>query len=172
MNLLKKFPYWCLLSLKTGKKEVKLVEGGKKPSGLSSTNITSLLPAYNFNLYMVIISNIPIFLSFCYSEGVVEIWLTSEDLGAYGRDIGVTLPELLWQLVEVVPDGCMLRLGMTNPPYIMEHVREMAAILAHPRVYSFLHVPVQCGSDAVLEDMKREYMIADFRHLVDYLKDK
>ena len=103
---------------------------------------------------------------------MVEIWLTSEDLGAYGRDIGVTLPELLWQLVEIVPSGCMLRLGMTNPPYIMEHVKDVAAILSHPRVYSFLHVPVQCGSDAVLEDMKREYMIADFRHLVDYLKEK
>ena len=102
----------------------------------------------------------------------MEIWLTSEDLGAYGRDIGVTLPELLWQLVNVIPDGCMLRLGMTNPPYIMEHVKDIAAILSHPRVYSFLHVPVQCGSDAVLGDMKREYTIADFRHLVDYLKSK
>ena len=55
-------------------------------------------------------------------EGVVEIWLTSEDLGAYGRDIGVTLPQLLWQLVEVIPDGARLRLGMTNPPYILEHL--------------------------------------------------
>lgn len=52
----------------------------------------------------------------------MEVWLTSEDLGAYGHDIGVTLPELLWQLVGVVPSGCMLRLGMTNPPYIMEHM--------------------------------------------------
>ena len=52
----------------------------------------------------------------------MEIWVTSEDLGAYGHDIGVTLPELLWQLVGVVPEGCMLRLGMTNPPYIMEHL--------------------------------------------------
>ena len=52
----------------------------------------------------------------------MEIWLTSEDLGAYGHDIGVTLPGLLWQLVAVIPDGCMLRLGMTNPPYIMEHL--------------------------------------------------
>ena len=52
----------------------------------------------------------------------MEVWLTSEDLGAYGHDIGVTLPELLWKLINVVPNGCMLRLGMTNPPYIMEHM--------------------------------------------------
>lgn len=52
----------------------------------------------------------------------MEIWLTSEDLGAYGHDIGVTLPELLWQLVEVIPEGARMRLGMTNPPYILEHL--------------------------------------------------
>ena len=48
----------------------------------------------------------------------------------------------------------------------------MAQILAHPCVYSFLHVPVQCGSDAVLGDMKREYTVADFRHLVDFLRER
>ncbi len=53
---------------------------------------------------------------------MVEIWLTSEDLGAYGHDIGVTLPQLLWQLVDVIPEGARMRLGMTNPPYILEHL--------------------------------------------------
>lgn len=56
------------------------------------------------------------------AEGVKEIWLTSEDTGAYGRDIGTSLPALLWQLVAVMPDDCMLRVGMTNPPYILEHL--------------------------------------------------
>lgn len=55
-------------------------------------------------------------------EGVCEIWLTSEDTGAYGRDIGTDLPTLLWRLVEEIPEGAMLRLGMTNPPYILEHL--------------------------------------------------
>lgn len=44
----------------------------------------------------------------------------------------------------------MLRVGMTNPPYILEHLEEIAEVLRHPCVYSFLHVPVQSGSDAVL----------------------
>ena len=56
------------------------------------------------------------------AEGVCEVWLTSEDTGAYGRDIGTDLPSLLWQLVDTVPDGAMLRVGMTNPPYILEHL--------------------------------------------------
>ena len=48
----------------------------------------------------------------------------------------------------------------------------MADILNHPRVYSFLHIPVQAGSDRVLEDMKREYTIYDFTYIVDYLKQR
>lgn len=107
-----------------------------------------------------------------FQEGVCEIWLTSEDTGAYGRDIGTDLPTLLWKLVEVIPEGAMLRLGMTNPPYILEHLEEMAKILNHPRVYSFLHIPVQSASDSVLMDMKREYCVADFKRVVDFLKEK
>uniref|UniRef100_A0A3P9JUS8 tRNA-t(6)A37 methylthiotransferase n=1 Tax=Oryzias latipes TaxID=8090 RepID=A0A3P9JUS8_ORYLA len=107
-----------------------------------------------------------------FQEGVCEIWLTSEDTGAYGRDIGTDLPTLLWRLVEQIPDGAMLRLGMTNPPYILEHLGEMAKILNHPRVYAFLHVPVQSASDSVLMDMKREYCIDDFKRVVDFLKER
>lgn len=107
-----------------------------------------------------------------FQEGVVEIWLTSEDTGTYGRDIGTSLPALLWELVKEIPEGCRLRLGMTNPPYILEHLEEMAKILDHPRVYSFLHVPVQSGSDSVLADMKREYNREDFKRVVDFLQEK
>ena len=57
------------------------------------------------------------------SEGVREIWLSSEDTGAYGN---------------------------LDPPFILEHLKEIAAVLRHPCVYSFLHVPVQSGSDSVL----------------------
>ncbi|XP_040175667.1 threonylcarbamoyladenosine tRNA methylthiotransferase [Anopheles arabiensis] len=105
-----------------------------------------------------------------FQDGVCEIWLTSEDTGTYGRDIGSSLPELLWQLVEVIPEGCMMRLGMTNPPYILEHLDEMAKILSHPRVYSFLHIPVQSGSDAILGEMRREYCVKDFERMVDFLR--
>ena len=36
------------------------------------------------------------------AEGVVEIWLTSEDTGTYGRDIGESIVDLLWKIVEVM----------------------------------------------------------------------
>ncbi|KAI6182779.1 TRNA-t(6)A37 methylthiotransferase [Aphelenchoides bicaudatus] len=104
-----------------------------------------------------------------FDEGCKELWLTSEDLGAYGRDIGLVLPDLLNELVKVIPDGCMMRLGMTNPPYILDYLEELAAILRHPKVYSFLHIPVQSASDSVLGEMKREYTSQQFCQLVDFM---
>eukprot|EP01100_Stratorugosa_tubuloviscum_P012829 TRINITY_DN618_c1_g2_i4.p1 TRINITY_DN618_c1_g2~~TRINITY_DN618_c1_g2_i4.p1 ORF type:complete len:658 (-),score=284.40 TRINITY_DN618_c1_g2_i4:33-2006(-) len=105
-------------------------------------------------------------------EGVLEIRITSEDTGAYGRDIGTNLPELLRALAQLIPDGVMLRVGMTNPPYILEHLDEICEILNHERVYSFLHVPIQSGSDQVLRDMAREYTSADFCRVVETLQAK
>lgn len=125
---------------------------------------------------------------------MVEIWLTSEDTGAYGRDIGVTLPDLLNELIKVIPEGnhnfngfiihrfhvkkyffpegCRLRLGMTNPPYILDHLEAIAKIMNSDRVYKFLHVPIQSGSDVVLGDMKREYTADDFSRVVNVLRQK
>ncbi|KAK7263798.1 hypothetical protein RJT34_31395 [Clitoria ternatea] len=107
------------------------------------------------------------------SDGVREIWLSSEDTGAYGRDIGVNLPTLLNALVAELPADAstMLRIGMTNPPYILEHLKEIAEILRHPCVYSFLHVPVQSGSDTILSAMNREYTVSEFRTVVDTLTE-
>ncbi|WIA30265.1 hypothetical protein OEZ86_000355 [Tetradesmus obliquus] len=102
---------------------------------------------------------------------VREVWLSSEDTGAYGRDIGSSIAELLQRCVAVLPaDGrTMLRLGMTNPPFILEHLEAVAEVLRHPCVFSYLHVPVQSGSDAVLLGMNREYTVAEFRRVADTL---
>ena len=103
-------------------------------------------------------------------EGVSEIWLSSEDTGAYGRDIGTNIAELLYALIAILPpQGVMLRVGMTNPPYILEHLDAIADILNHPSVYAFLHVPVQAGSNSVLLSMNREYTIEEFKQVADVL---
>ena len=94
------------------------------------------------------------------------------NLGAYGIDLGTDLPALLAEIVPTIPEGCMMRIGMTNPPYILNHLHEIAKYLNHPRVYSFLHVPVQSGSDQVLYTMKREYTNADFCKVVDILRQE
>eukprot|EP01102_Stenamoeba_stenopodia_P017821 TRINITY_DN6442_c0_g1_i4.p1 TRINITY_DN6442_c0_g1~~TRINITY_DN6442_c0_g1_i4.p1 ORF type:complete len:330 (-),score=71.31 TRINITY_DN6442_c0_g1_i4:24-1013(-) len=66
----------------------------------------------------------------------------------------------------------MLKVGMTNPPYILEHLDSIAELLNHPRVYGFLHVPVQSGSTAVLKAMAREYTKDEFRRVASTLSSK
>ena len=108
------------------------------------------------------------------SEGVKQIWLTSEDLGAYGIDLGTHIVALLEAMISEIenhPD-VMLRLGMTNPPYMLQHAEALAKILSHPQVFEFLHVPVQSGSDSVLRDMRREYTADDFNQLVLILRER
>eukprot|EP01025_Chloroclados_australasicus_P031033 TRINITY_DN3131_c0_g1_i1.p1 TRINITY_DN3131_c0_g1~~TRINITY_DN3131_c0_g1_i1.p1 ORF type:complete len:530 (+),score=31.12 TRINITY_DN3131_c0_g1_i1:150-1739(+) len=102
---------------------------------------------------------------------VREIWLSSEDTGAYGRDIGTNLPELLGLMLEQLPkDGStMLRIGMTNPPFILEHLHAISECLNHPAVFSYLHIPVQSGSNKVLLKMNREYTVEEFKHVADTL---
>ena len=95
---------------------------------------------------------------------VREIWFSSEDVAAYGRDIHTSLASLIAAVLPELPDDgtTMLRLGMGNPPYFLDSLPALTAALRDPRVFSFLHVPVQSGSDAVLTAMKREYTVADY----------
>lgn len=63
----------------------------------------------------------------------------------------------------------MLRIGMTNPPYILEHLKEMSRIMKHPKSFAFLHIPVQSGSTSVLDKMNREYSCEEFEEVCDVL---
>ncbi len=41
----------------------------------------------------------------------------------------------------------MLRVGMTNPPFIAEHLPAVAAVLKAHNVFQYMHIPVQSGSN-------------------------
>ena len=102
-----------------------------------------------------------------WNNNAKELWITSEDTGVYGRDIGTNLPNLLVEILKEIPSDVMIRIGMANPPYILENVNSMIKVLNHPNVYSFIHIPVQSGSNAVLDKMLREYTIEEFNFLCD-----
>ncbi len=58
----------------------------------------------------------------------------------------------------------MLRVGMTNPPFILDSLDEIASVLKHPAVFTYLHIPVQSGGCGVgwwwLEcDVQRVYVV-------------
>jgi MiaB-like tRNA modifying enzyme len=96
-------------------------------------------------------------------SGCKEIWLTSQDCGAYGKDIGTSIVQLLRAVLEVEGDF-FVRLGMMNPNFVVEYVDDFIDIYKENKgkLFWFLHVPVQAGSDRVLKLMKRNYNVSDF----------
>ncbi|VVB76547.1 tRNA-2-methylthio-N(6)-dimethylallyladenosine synthase [uncultured archaeon] len=103
------------------------------------------------------------------SLGSKEIWLTSQDLGCYGCDIGSSLPELLRELLKVEGDY-RIRLGMMNPNHFKKIRKEMALLFRDERLYKFLHLPVQSGSDKILHAMNRKYSVKEFVECVSFAR--
>jgi len=97
-------------------------------------------------------------------EGCREIWVTAEDTAAY-RWRGIRLPQLLEELSGL--DGRFyIRVGMMTPDQAMPILDELMETYRSEKVFKFLHVPVQSGSDDVLRRMRRRYTVDDFRGLV------
>ena len=106
------------------------------------------------------------------SEGVKEIWLTSQDTGSYGIEAGRSrLPELMEGVSEI--EGIFfIRVGMMNPLYVYPIRGELAEAYGSSKVFKFLHLPAQSGSNKVLRDMRRGYSVAVFKKVVDEIKSK
>jgi len=98
------------------------------------------------------------------AEGVREIWLTSQDTGAYGADIGARLPDLLEALASLEGDF-KIRLGMSSPQWVHRDLKRLLDVFDSPRFCQFLHAPVQSGDDRVLRAMRRGNTVAQFEEV-------
>jgi len=104
-------------------------------------------------------------------EGCKEVWLTSTDNGCYGFDIGTDLPTLV-NAVSEIPKDFMIRVGMMNPMYMPRIKQNLIESYDNEKVFKFLHIPVQSGSDKVLNDMKRGHTSETFREIVKKTKER
>lgn len=105
------------------------------------------------------------------SEGCKEIWLTSTDNGCYGLDINTDLPTLINAVTEI-PEDFMIRVGMMNPMYMPKIKNELIKSFDSDKVYKFLHIPVQSGSNKVLNDMKRGHTVNTVKEVVKKAKER
>lgn len=103
--------------------------------------------------------------------GTTEIQITAQDLSCWGRDIGKTLPSLL-NTLDDVPGRFMIRLGMMNPATVKGILDDLVDAFANARIFKFIHLPVQSGSDTILERMGRQYTVADFEEIVARFKKR
>jgi MiaB-like tRNA modifying enzyme len=100
------------------------------------------------------------------AAGVREFWLTAQDTGVYGVDRGATLAQLVPRVCAVEGEF-RVRVGMMTPSSVRGILDDLIDALAHPKVFKFVHLPVQSGDDGVLQRMNRNYSVEDFVAMVD-----
>ncbi|MDV2481789.1 tRNA (N(6)-L-threonylcarbamoyladenosine(37)-C(2))-methylthiotransferase [Methanoculleus sp. Wushi-C6] len=105
------------------------------------------------------------------ASGAYEIQLTGQDVAAWGLDRGESLPDLL-QAITGVPGRFAVRLGMMHPASVLGILDPLIDACAGEKVFRFLHLPVQSGSDTVLERMQRGYSAADVIRIVDAFRER
>ena len=98
-------------------------------------------------------------------RGAREIKLTGQDTAAFGRDGGPDLAELL-RAVSQVPGEFRIRVGMADPLTVLPVVEDLVDAFGSEKVFKFLHLPVQSGSNEILRAMRREYTVAEFESIV------
>jgi tRNA-2-methylthio-N6-dimethylallyladenosine synthase len=99
-------------------------------------------------------------------KGAREIVLLGQNVNAYGCE-GWSLAKLCETIADIE--------GIARIRYTTSHPRDMAddLIAAHgsnPKLMPYLHLPVQSGSDAVLEAMNRQHKADDYRRLVERIR--
>ena len=104
-------------------------------------------------------------------RGSKEIWITSQDNGCYGFDIGKTLPDLIKVLLKNKGDY-RLRIGMMNPRHFKKIKKELIPLFEDNRLYQFLHLPLQSGSNKVLKEMNRMTTIEEFLSVEKYIRKR
>ena len=105
------------------------------------------------------------------ADGCKEIWLSSTDNGCYGLDIGEDLSSLIDQVVQI-PEYFRIRIGMMNPMFMPRIRDSLLTSFENDKVFRFLHVPVQSGSNDVLNNMKRGHTVETFKDVVRKFRTK
>ena len=103
------------------------------------------------------------------AEGVLEITLLGQNVNAYGSEFGdrEAFPQLL--------RACGSVEGLERVRFTSPHPRDftddvIAAMAETPNVMPQLHMPLQSGSDAVLQRMRRSYRQERYLGIIDRVR--
>jgi tRNA-2-methylthio-N6-dimethylallyladenosine synthase len=100
--------------------------------------------------------------------GYPEVMLLGQTVNAY-RHAGVGFPDLL-RRVHDVPGLRRLRFTTSHPEHVDSRMADAFRDL--PKLCPYLHLPVQSGSDRILESMRRGYTRAGYLDTVALLRDR
>jgi len=100
------------------------------------------------------------------SEGVVEVMLLGQNVNSYHYN-GTDFPDLIRRAARET-DVKRIRFMTSHPRDLSD---KLIRVLAdEPKVLPHVHLPLQAGSDRVLERMGRKYTFAHYLKIVDSLR--
>src|SRR5690606_15794473 len=107
-------------------------------------------------------------------QGVKEVTLLGQIVDRYGKDIpdGPNLAQLLRIVHDVAEQEGVERMRFLtcHPNWMTDELLDSVAEL--PRVMPQIEVPVQAGDDEVLARMRRGYTVAQYRALVQRIRER
>jgi tRNA-2-methylthio-N6-dimethylallyladenosine synthase len=106
------------------------------------------------------------------SQGVREITLLGQIVDRYGKDFPKERPDLadLLYAVHDVHQLSRIRFLTSHPSYMNDRI--LGAVAALPKVCEQIEIPVQAGSNVVLDRMRRGYSRENYRDLVKHVRER
>ena len=103
-------------------------------------------------------------------RGVREVTVLGQTVDAYGHDLPEK-PDLADLLTELnhIPDLWRIRFLTSHPSFMSQGIIQSVADL--PKVCEHINLPVQAGDDEILSRMRRPYTSAEYRELVNRIRD-
>lgn len=104
------------------------------------------------------------------ASGVKEIVITGVNTGDFGKSTGESFFDLLKALSKV--EGIeRYRISSIEPNLLTEEIIDWIA-LGGSKILPHFHIPLQSGTDEILEQMGRRYRTADFAAKISYIRQK
>ena len=104
-------------------------------------------------------------------KGFVEFTLLGQNVNSYGKDLGLDMDfAALLRQVDAIPGVRRIRFMTSHPKDITPALIDAMAEL--PKVCEHLHLPVQAGSNKVLQQMNRKYTVERYLEIVDRLRER
>ncbi|MCM1262668.1 MAG: tRNA (N6-isopentenyl adenosine(37)-C2)-methylthiotransferase MiaB [Butyrivibrio sp.] len=103
------------------------------------------------------------------ADGVVEIMLLGQNVNSYGKNLKepITFAELL-RMVEQIEGIKRIRFMTSHPKDLSDEL--ISVMQASKKICRHLHLPLQSGSDRILQAMNRRYTKAQYLALVEKIK--
>ena len=102
------------------------------------------------------------------SNGYKEIVLTGIHTGHYGSDLQTTFPDLLKRIVKI---NGLERLRISSIEITELNDEFFEVLKDNPIIVSHLHIPLQAGSDTILQAMNRKYLTNYFEAKVKKIRE-